>query len=176
MSRIDAHVPDELLQAFVMGDVDDSVAIQVAEHIDSCPSCNTRAATAEPLAVAFAAVADPRPPTLLVEAVLRASALPTPELALARVAEDGHGPAVEIGVGLALLLLAIVLTGLGGDDPVRFAVDASRWMHGIERAVAAVGAPASAVWLGGVALVGLGALAAGSMDRGGWVRFDRRTP
>lgn len=176
MSRTDAHVPDELLHAFVMGDVDEGLAIRVAEHIDSCPACGARAATAEPLAAAFAAVADPRPPAQFVEAVLRASELPSAEFTFAQAVDDGHGPSVEIGVGVALLLLAIVLTGLGGGDPVRFAVDASHWMHGVGRAIAAVGAPASAVWLGGIALVGLGALAAGAMDREGWARFDRRAP
>jgi hypothetical protein len=153
MSRIDGHLSDELLRAFVTGSVDEDVAVRLAEHIDGCLTCETRAATAEPLASAFASVPVPQPPAALIHAVLR------------DVDRPERGPVVEIAIGLALLLVAILLTGLGGNDAVQFAVDASRWAHGIERAGAAIGAPTYAAWLAGIGLIGVGAIVLGSLDR-----------
>ena len=56
------HVHDDLLRRFVDGALDDEVAASVAIHLDSCSRCATRAATLEPLALAFAAVDDPVAP------------------------------------------------------------------------------------------------------------------
>ena len=67
MSR--QHVPDALMQQFVEGEVDDSVAVAVALHLDACPACATRAAAIEPLASVFAASEDPRVPVGLVESI-----------------------------------------------------------------------------------------------------------
>ena len=64
------HVPEDLLAAFVEGEMGEQLAIHIAEHIDACPRCATRAAGLEPLAAAFAAVEDPVTPEDLVSAVL----------------------------------------------------------------------------------------------------------
>ena len=97
MSR--QHVPDALMLQFVEGDVDDSVAVAVALHLDACPACATRAAALEPLAAVFAASEDPRVPVGLVESIavaVRSAERPGPEPALA---------AALMGLALCLLLL-----------------------------------------------------------------------
>jgi len=97
MSR--QHVPDPLMQQFVDGEVDDSVAVAVALHLDACPACATRAAALEPLASVFASSEDPRVPVGLVESIAvaaRAAERPGPEPALA---------AGLMGLALCLLLL-----------------------------------------------------------------------
>jgi anti-sigma factor RsiW len=84
------HVPDDLLTSFVDGELGTHVAVHVAEHIDSCPACATRAASLEPLALAFAATDDPVVPEDLAEAILEhlhdespvAAPLPSLELAV----------------------------------------------------------------------------------------------
>lgn len=101
------HVPEDLLQAFVDGDVGEQVAVHVAEHLDSCPSCATRAAGLEPLAAAFAAVEDPVPPAELVPAVL------------ARARQPDRMPMLEIGVGVALIAAAALLA-VGLQTPAGF--------------------------------------------------------
>ena len=107
-----AHVPEGLLQAFVAGDVDETVAIHVAEHLDSCPRCATRAAHAEPLFQAFAAIDDPPLPSDLIDTVLLA------------VEQDRRRrlPALEVAIGAALLLTAITLVALGS-DPIGLVAD-----------------------------------------------------
>jgi len=107
-----AHVPQDLLQAFVAGEVDEQVAVHVALHLDSCPQCASRAAHAEPLFQAFASVDDPPIPSLLIEDVMGA------------VERDRRRrlPALEVGVGIALLLAAVVLVTLGS-DPVGLIAD-----------------------------------------------------
>ncbi len=92
------HVPNDLLHAFVKGDVEEQLAIHVAEHFDSCPHCATRAATLEPLASAFASCDDPLVPEHLATAVLE------------ELARQPHGRAVpEVAVGAVLLVLAAAL-------------------------------------------------------------------
>ena len=88
------HVPEDLLQDFVDGEVGEQLAVHIAEHIDACPSCATRAAGLEPLAAAFAAVRDPVPPPTLVASIL------------ARLDEPDRVPIPEIGIGVSLLLAA----------------------------------------------------------------------
>lgn len=103
------HVPEELLGAFVLGDIDDELAVHIAEHLDACPACATRAAGLEPLALAFAAVDDPVAPDL-VDAVLA-------EVGSARPAEAGAAPhrvAPEVPVGASLLAAAVLLTAAFG--------------------------------------------------------------
>ncbi len=102
------HVPEDLLQAFVEGDVGEQLAIHIAEHLDGCPACSTRAAGMEPLAAAFAAVEDPVPPPGLTQAVL------------ARVDEPDRVPMLEIGVGVGLLVCAAGLA-VGLDGPFALA-------------------------------------------------------
>jgi len=38
------HPSDDLLRAFVEGDVDEDKAVEIAEHLDCCASCCTLAA------------------------------------------------------------------------------------------------------------------------------------
>ncbi|MEQ1567627.1 MAG: hypothetical protein ABMA64_18435 [Myxococcota bacterium] len=106
------HVPDDLLQSFVDAEVDEQLACHIAEHLDACPFCATRAAGLEPLGAAFAAVRDPLPPADLAARIL------------AQVDRPDRRPVAEIVLGTALLLSASVLTVLGLDNPWTFAVDA----------------------------------------------------
>jgi anti-sigma factor RsiW len=150
VSRSDGHVPDELLASFVDGDMDESVAVHVAEHLDACPACATRAATMEPLAAAFAAVPDPIAPKGLADA------------ALARLEQPERTPSVEVMVGSVLLAAAAFLTILGG-HPARSAVEIGRLADGFSRA--AVHLSGGAISMIGVTLVlfVLGALLARSV-------------
>lgn len=91
------HVPEDLLQAFVDGDVGEQVAVHVAEHLDECPACSTRATGFEPLAAAFAAVDDPVPPDGL------------GLNALARARQPDRLPMAEVAVGAGLLAAAALL-------------------------------------------------------------------
>lgn len=106
------HVPADLLQAFVEGEVGEQLSVHIAQHIDDCPSCATRAAGLEPLAAVFAAVEDPIPPPDLTEVVL--GQLDQPERA----------PMLEISVGAGLLACASCLA-LGIEGPVALATDLS---------------------------------------------------
>lgn len=107
-----AHIPDDLLQDFVMGEVSEEIASHVAMHIDACPRCATRAAHAEPLAQAFAAVDDPLLPESLIDDVLYA----------VERERSRRLPALEIAIGAALLAAAAVLVALGS-DPVSLIAD-----------------------------------------------------
>ena len=98
MSR--QHVPDALMQQFVEGEVDDSVAVAVALHLDACPACATRAAALEPMASVFAASEDPSVPVGLVEAI-----------AVAVRAADRPGPEPALAAGLMGLALCLLLLG-----------------------------------------------------------------
>lgn len=105
------HVPEDLLQAFVEGEVGEQLAVHIAGHLDECPACATRAAGLEPLAAAFAAVSDPVPPPDLAARIV------------ARADEPERLPLAEIAVGAGLLLVAAVLL-LGLDSPLSLAADA----------------------------------------------------
>jgi anti-sigma factor RsiW len=105
------HVPEDLLQSFVDADVDEQLAVHIAEHLDGCPSCSTRAAGLEPLGAAFAAATDPEPP---------------PELAariLAAVDEPERLPVPQIALGLGLLGAAALLVSIGMGSPWVLAAD-----------------------------------------------------
>jgi anti-sigma factor RsiW len=104
------HVPQDLLASFVDGDVGEQLAVHIAEHLDGCPSCATRAVSMEPLAAAFAAVDDPEPADWLVTAVLEELALPA------------RRPTQELAIGTALLGSAALLVA-GTGDPVGTAVN-----------------------------------------------------
>jgi hypothetical protein len=90
------HVPEDLLAAFTDADVGEQLAIHIAEHIDSCPSCATQAIGMDPLAAAFAAMVDPVAPENLSMQVLDAFSTPEPM------------PLTEIALGFALLVAATV--------------------------------------------------------------------
>jgi anti-sigma factor RsiW len=105
------HVPEDLLQAFVDAEVGEQVAVHIAEHIDACPACATRAAGLEPLAAAFAAIRDPVPPQPLVASIL------------ARLDEPDRVPIPEIGIGVSLLLAAAALLVVL-DQPLSMLIEA----------------------------------------------------
>jgi len=96
------HVPEDLLVAFTDGDVGEQLAIHIAEHLDSCPACSTRATGLDPLASAFAAMVDPEVPEDLSESVLDILAAPEPT------------PRTEIALGCVLLTAAAIAAALLG--------------------------------------------------------------
>ncbi len=104
------HVPQDLLQSFIDGDVGEQVAIHIAEHIDECPRCLNRATAMEPLALAFSSLDDPEAPDDLVQSVLVAAAQPE------------SLPAMEMLVGAGLLGFAGLLVGATG-NPVGLMVE-----------------------------------------------------
>lgn len=101
------HVTEELLRRFTRGALEEEVAVAVAEHLDACPLCGTRAIALDPLADAFAAMDDPVcPPELIEEIVAAAQAPGLVEL-----------PKAELIASAGLLsLAAMLLFGLG--EPV----------------------------------------------------------
>jgi anti-sigma factor RsiW len=96
------HIPELTLRAFVEGDLGDPIGAQVAEHLDTCPSCAGRAAALEPLTAVFAAVPDPRTPPDLVERILVQLDKPEPV------------PVQAMAVGGGLLLAALLVGSLMG--------------------------------------------------------------
>jgi anti-sigma factor RsiW len=104
------HVPDDLLLAFVDGDVDEQVAVHIAEHLDHCPACATRATGHEPLATAFASVRDPLPPAGLAAAIL------------ARADEPERLPMRELWFGGGLLAAACGLL-VFTEGPIRLVAE-----------------------------------------------------
>lgn len=98
------HISDEFLSRFIAGDLDESSAVDIATHLDECPSCATRAAALEPLCLAFAAMDDPVVPDGFVDQVLAEADRP-------------RFPFLELGVGLGLLVVAVALIWLV-DGPV----------------------------------------------------------
>jgi anti-sigma factor RsiW len=139
------HVPDDLLAAFVEGEVGEQLAIHIAEHLDSCPACATRAVGMEPLAAAFAAMPDPAIPTDLTAAVLAAAEAP----------ERSRVPTTEIAVGLGLLVAAFLLfVALG--DPVGSLNQSALWMRALASAGDAIrlGLPAPAILLPATLVLG----------------------
>jgi hypothetical protein len=165
------HVPHDLLLQFAEGELDENLAVHIADHIDGCPTCLARAAALEPLTGVLAQVPDPEPPGSLIEAILAAARSPatdpaagTPPVAepLARPAAPSPSPALpedlpvylpwtQVGLGLAMLVLAAALS-LAADPAVQaIATDPAGLLS---RAVVATGMVASA---GHALRVGLGA-------------------
>ena len=91
------HIPEDMLRAFVEGDLGDQIGAHIAEHLDVCPACATRATALEPLGRAFATVRDPQTPPDLVARILK------------KLDEPERAPAHEIAVGAALLVGAVVM-------------------------------------------------------------------
>ena len=100
------HPSEDLLQQFTRGELGEHLAVHVAEHLDTCPACASRAAMLEPLHAVFAAVPDPEVPPGLVDAILRQ--VDSESLAEESLAVDVTETVTrtEVGVGLALLTLA----------------------------------------------------------------------
>lgn len=111
------HVSDDVLARFVDGDVDETVAVTVAEHIDGCSVCATRAAALDPMNAVFASAPIGEPPEHLAAQVIAqvngpSFASPAVGVSTAGTAQLGspsRAPLVEIGVGAALLGLAGLL-------------------------------------------------------------------
>ncbi len=99
------HLSDELLLRFVEGDLGDEDAVEAALHIDSCPHCAARAASAEPLATAFAAFPEPELPDGFEQGVLDIVARPESDLAPLRIP----------WLGVGLILSAALLMAVGGE-------------------------------------------------------------
>ncbi len=140
----DNHVPDDLLMAFVDGDVSEHVAVHLAEHLDACPSCATRAATLEPLHIALAHVPDPVAPDLTAAV-------------LAVVAEPEPAPRVEVTVGLGLLAAAGILAFYMG-DPVGAAVQITIVGQALAQAAAEINAAVVSSTLAVLAITSTAAL------------------
>jgi anti-sigma factor RsiW len=124
------HVHDDLLRRFVDGALDDEVAASVAIHLDACSRCATRAATLEPLALAFAAVDDPIVPADLPHNILAAIHAPPVPLV-----EPTLG--AELALALALAAAAALLVVVTGDGPALM-VDAAAAMGGASAAFGAL--------------------------------------
>jgi len=91
------HVPSDLLAAFVDGDVGEHVAVHIAQHIDDCPGCATKAASLEPLAPAFASMDDPPVPDDLADQIVR------------RLQAREGAPTLELLIGGGLMTAAALL-------------------------------------------------------------------
>ena len=127
------HVPEDLLSAFVEGEVGEQLSVHIAGHLDECPACATQAAGMEPLASAFAAMDDPVPPDELVALILeefdKPEPIPVVEIALgfgllaaaaaaAATLQSPLGMAIEFGVAIDALatLGSALITGLGASS------------------------------------------------------------
>jgi anti-sigma factor RsiW len=153
---VNQHVPEELLSAFVEGDLDDQLVIHIATHLDECPRCATRAAHLEPLAAAFAAVDDPMVPEDLVAAVLAATERRESWLS------------IEVILGAAMLLAASALV-LVGTDPIGMLFDSFETLAALPR----LGNLAAQVSMSAVGL--LLAVILFTVGSGFAVRYSRRT-
>ena len=142
------HVPEDLLQAFVEGDVGEQLSVHIAQHVDDCPSCATRAAGLEPLAAAFAAVEDPVCPEGLTEAVLT------------QFAQPERVPFLEIVVGASLLAAAAVLA-MGVHSPIAMATDVSVILNAVATLGSGLGASLGSFQLALVASTLFAALGCG---------------
>lgn len=110
------HIPDDVLCRFVAGDLDETSAVEVARHLDTCVSCATRAAALEPLGPAFASVDDPVLPEGFAASVL------------AEV-DRRPFPFLQLGVGIGFLVAAVALIALV-EGPVTPVVDSLTFAKG----------------------------------------------
>lgn len=106
------HPPDKLLISFVQAEVEEGPAIQVALHLDECPSCRARLQSLDPLSAALAAAPQPEPPAQLIEQ--------TVERALARSVAGRVGPMVP-ALGSSMAVAAALVFVLGGGPRAMFA-------------------------------------------------------
>ncbi len=139
------HVPDDLLSAFVEGEMGEQLAIHIAEHLDSCPACATRAVGMEPLAAAFASMPDPDVPPDLAASVL----------AIASEPEPARAPRTEVAIGLGMLVAAFLLFVVLG-DPVGSFNQSALWMRALSSAGDALrlGLPAPIILLPATVVLG----------------------
>jgi anti-sigma factor RsiW len=120
------HVPEDLLTAFVDGDVSDHVAAHVAEHLDGCPACATRAASMEPLGPAFATVRDPEAPPHLAASVLDRVAREDAAAFGVREDPDRLPTAAWLGLGLVATASGLLVVTEG---PVRLSAEAATMLY-----------------------------------------------
>ncbi len=134
------HPPDSLIKRFAEGDLPESVAVDLAMHIDKCSVCATRAAMLEPMALVFASDEDPQlPEDLLAEVLLAVSELQVqPALPPTLPGAMPVGPRAELLAGASLVSAAATLFFLLG-DPSHFAVDLAVNAHAAATA-ASIGA------------------------------------
>lgn len=149
-----AHPPAALLEAFVLGALEDhqeDEAVRVALHLDACPACAARAAGLDPMAHVFASV-DPAPvPDDLAAVVLAAADAPPPSAAPRR-----FGHAAELGVAASLLVAAfglLVIVGAPGELLVGGVALAGALAATVASLAASVASPvATATFIAGVGL------------------------
>ncbi len=78
------HFDLDTVVRFVRGDLDEAHAIELALHLDDCPTCRARVAREEPLTRWLAALPSPETPAALADRSL-APAVDTPAIAVAAV-------------------------------------------------------------------------------------------
>jgi anti-sigma factor RsiW len=134
------HPPESLIKRFAEGELSESLAVDLAMHLDDCPACATQAATLEPLALAFASSDDPvLPDDLMLEILGAVSELQVqPALPPTLPKAMPIGPRAELLAGASLFSVAATLFFLLG-DPGLFAADLAVGAHAAATA-ASIGA------------------------------------
>jgi len=92
---VSQHIGETQLRGFVAGTLREDLAVEIAEHLDECAACSSRASVLDPLSAVFATVRDPRPPADLVAKIL------------VRLERPDRVPVREIAIGAALLASAV---------------------------------------------------------------------
>lgn len=159
------HIGDDLMRRFIQGSLDEQVSVAVARHIDDCPRCAARAAVDEPLAMAFAAVEDPRTPPGLADDIL--TALDEQRLPAAAT--------VEMAAAAVLLTAAALVLALGG-DPAGLAAEAATAMSALATGASVLIAQlylAPVGWSALAAALGFGICAWLARQMGAWSRGAR---
>lgn len=134
------HPPESLIKRFAEGELSESLAVDLAMHLDECPACATQAATLEPLALAFASSDDPELPEDLMGEILEAVSELQVQPALPPTLPESMpvGARAELVAGASLISVAATLFFLLG-DPSQFAADIAVNAHAAATA-ASIGA------------------------------------
>lgn len=134
------HPPESLIRRFAKGELSESLAVDLALHLDDCPACATQAASMEPLASAFACSDDPELPEDLMDEILDAVSGLQVQPALPPTLPKASPLAVraELLAGASLISVAATLFFLLG-DPGHFAADMAVGAHAAATA-ASIGA------------------------------------
>ena len=104
------HIPPALLQKFVLGNLEEPVAVAVATHLDQCVRCSAAAAASDPLSAEFASVDDPPVPATLTERIHQAS--------LEEQANPSSPPRTKSNVALYVLAASLLVAVLLSPDGV----------------------------------------------------------
>ncbi len=94
------HPDDDLLASWLAGQVGDRTAAWMAEHVEDCASCASRAGALDPLAEVWTLTYDPMPPSDLVSTVLARAVPPR---------RSGWSRVLPFVAGGALPFLALAL-------------------------------------------------------------------